>query len=144
MRIMELLQPKKTLLADQRVAAGIVTDVLLELKALTKPGVSLDMLDELAERMILERGATPYNKGYQPEWAPTPYPATICCSVDYEICYAPPRGRTLQEGSIVKYDLGVKYKSGCGDAALTVAVGEVSNRKQRTMRYALQALDEGI
>lgn len=144
MRIMELLQPKKTLLADQRVAAGIVTDVLLELKALTKPGVSLDMLDELAERMIRERGATPYSKGYKPEWAPTPYPATICCSVDYEICHAPPRGRTLQEGSIVKYDLGVKYKTGCGDAAITVAVGQVDNRKNRAMRYGLRALMEGI
>ena len=144
MRIMELLQPKKTLLADQRVAAGIVTDVLLELKALTKPGVSLDMLDELAERMIRERGATPYSKGYKPEWAPTPYPATICCSVDYEICHAPPRGRTLQEGSIVKYDLGVKYKTGCGDAAITVAVGQVDNRKNRAMRYGLRALMESI
>ena len=144
MRIMELLQPKKTLLADQRVAAGIVTDVLLELKALTKPGVSLDMLDELAERMIRERGATPYSKGYKPEWAPTPYPATICCSVDYEICHAPPRGRTLQEGSIVKYDLGVKYKTGCGDAAITVAVGQVDNRKNRAMRYGLALSWRGI
>lgn len=127
-----------------RIAAGIVTEVLLELKALTKPGVSLDMLDELAERMIRERGATPYSKGYQPEWAPTPYPATICCSVDYEICHAPPRGRTLQEGSIVKYDIGVKYKSGCGDAAITVAVGNIDNRKERLMRYSLRALYEGI
>lgn len=144
MRLLELLQPKKTLLADQRVAAGIVTEVLLELKALTKPGVSLDMLDELAERMVRERGAIPVNKGYHPKWAPTPYPATICCSVDYEICHAPPRGRTLQEGSIVKYDIGVKYKSGCGDAAITVAVGQVDNNKQRAMRYGMRALYEGI
>src|SRR3990167_9070921 len=144
MRINQLLNPRKTLLEDQRVAAGIVTDVLLELQALTKPDVSLDALDEIAERMIRERGGEPYNKGYRPDWAPEPYPNTICCSVDYEICHAPPRGRTLQEGSIVKYDLGVKYKSGCGDAAITVAVGQVDNRKNRAMRYGLRALMEGI
>lgn len=144
MRIRQLLQPKQTLLEDQRVAADIVTDVLLELKALTKPDVSLDMLDELAERMIRERGGTPYNKGYKPDWAPVPFPATICCSVDFEICHAPPRGRSLHEGEIVKYDLGVKYKTGCGDAALTVAVGKIDNRKERAMRYGLQALYEGI
>ena len=144
MRIKELLQPAKTLLADQRVAAGIITDVLLELKRLTTPGTSLDMLDELAERMILEAGGTPYNKGYQPAWSPVPYPSTICASVDYEACHAPPRGRTLSAGSIVKYDLGVRYKTGCGDAALTVAVGEIDNRKQRLMRYSLQAFYEGV
>ena len=59
MRISQLLQPKQTLLKDQRIAAGIVTDVLLELKALTKPGVSLDMLDELAELGIAISGADP-------------------------------------------------------------------------------------
>ena len=144
MRIKQLLNPTQTLLEDQRVAAGIVTDVLLELKAMTKPDVSLDMLDELAERMIRERGGEPYNKGYQPKWSEVPYPNTICCSVDYEICHAPPRGRSLKAGSIVKYDLGVRYKSGCGDAALTVAVGEISNRQERAMRYGLQALYEGI
>ena len=31
-----------------------------------------------------------------------------------------------------------------GDAALTVAVGAISNRQQRAMRYGLQALYEGI
>src|SRR3990167_2626982 len=129
MKIKQLLHPTKTLLEDQRKAAQIVTEVLLELTALTKPGVSLDMLDELAERMIRERGGEPYNKDYKPDWALEPYPNTICCSVDYEICHAPPRGRSLKEGQIVKYDLGVRYKSGCGDAALTVAVGEIDNRK---------------
>lgn len=144
MRINQILQPNKTLLEDQRVAADIVSKILLELKDLTRPGVSLAMLDELAERRIRESGATPYNKGYQPKWALTPYPATLCASVDFEVCHAPPRGRTLQEGNIVKYDLGVRYKTGCGDAGLTVAVGEISNRKQRAMRYGLEALYEGI
>src|SRR3990167_6000957 len=115
------------MLEDQRIAARIVSDVLLELKDLTKPGVSLDMLDELAERRMREAKGEPYNKGYQPHWSESPYPNTICASVDFEVCHAPPRGRTLQEGSIVKYDLAVRYKSRCGDAALTVAVGEIDN-----------------
>ena len=144
MRVSQLLNPKKTLLSDQRKACEIVTAVLLELKELTNPYVSLDMLDELAERRIIELGGIPYNKGYKPDWSPVPYSNTICCSVDFEICHAPPRGRTLRAGQIVKYDLGVRYKSGCGDAALTVAVGSVDNRKERAMRYGLQALYEGI
>src|SRR3990167_7131479 len=102
------------------------------------------MLDGLAEKMILERGGTPYNKGYQPDWSPVPYPATICCSVDFEICHAPPRGRDLKAGQIVKYDIGVRYGVGCGDAALTVPVGRMTNRQERLLRYALRALYAGI
>lgn len=127
-----------------RVAASIVTDVLIELTRLTAPDVSLGMLDELAERMIVERGGRPYNKGYQPDWAIEPYPATICAAVNHEICHAPPGNRLLRDGDIVTYDLGVKYGIGCGDAAITVAVGNISNRKQRAMRYGLQVLMEGI
>lgn len=132
------------ILDHQRVAAKIVTEVLLELKTFTKPDVSLDMLDNLAERLILERGGTPYNKGYEPTWSEVPYPNTICCSVNHEIAHAPPRGRSLKTGDIVTYDIGVRYKTGCGDAALTVAVGKIDNRKTRLMRYALQTLYEGI
>lgn len=139
-----LLHPKKTLLEDIKEAANVVSTVLLELKELTKPNTSLDMLDEYVARRIKELGAISYNFNYQPSWASVPYPATICCSVDFEVCHAPPRGRTLKNGSIVKYDVGVRYQSGCGDAALTIAVGEIDNRKQRAMRYGLRALYEGI
>lgn len=133
-----------TNLNDIRTAAAIVTEVLLELKELSKEGASLALLDEIAERRIREAGGEPYNKGYKPDWSQVPYPATICASVDHEVCHAPPGNRILRAGSIVKYDLGVRYKDGCGDAALTVAIGEVDNRKARAMRYGLQALYEGI
>lgn len=141
----KILYPKEVLLEDQRVAAGIVTDVLLEMQALTKPDVSLDLLDEMAERMIKERGGIPCNKGYKPSWAAVPYPATLCCSVNFEVCHAPPRGRILKDGDIVTYDLGVKYKTGCGDAAMTVAVGQIRNNKwKRLMDHSKQALYQGI
>jgi methionyl aminopeptidase len=144
MRIKQIINPKKTLLEDQRIAAGIVTDTLLELKAMTKPDVSLDMLDEMAERMIRERGGTSENKGYKPSWAETPFPSTVCMSVDEEAGHGIPHSRTLKEGSIITYDLAVRYKSGCGDAALTVAVGNIDNRKERAMRYGLETLYKGI
>ena len=143
-RLKRFLHPNQALLEDQRVAAAIVSDILLELEKLTKPGVNLDMLDELAARRIVEYGAISANKNYLPSWAKIPFPATICASVDSEVCHGIPNGRVLEEGQIIKYDIGIKYRSGCGDAALTMAVGNISNRQDRTMRYARQALKEGI
>ncbi len=125
-------------------AANIVSDILIELEALTRPGVNLGMLDELAARRIIECGATSFNKNYHPRWSKKPYPATICASVDEEVAHAPPGLRELEEGQIVNYDIGIKYKTACGDAALSVPVGDISNKKERLLRYAKRALYAGI
>ena len=142
--ISRLLQPKKALLEDQRVAASIVTQVLLEMRLMSIAGAPLKLLDEVAERMIRERGGEPYNKGYKPAWAGVPFPATVCMSVNEEVCHGIPGNRVLEKGDLVNYDVGVRYRSGCGDAALSVPVGVVSNRKLRTLRFAHHALYAGI
>ena len=131
-------------LDDIRDAAKIVSIVLLELKELTVPGAQLDLLDEYANKRIKELGAQPVLLGYHPTWAKDPFPATMCASVDYEVAHGIPGRRELREGMIIKYDLAVRYKTGCGDAALTVAVGQVDNFKQRLMRYGQEALMEGV
>jgi len=129
---------------DQRKAADIVSKILLELKELTAPGVSLDMLEELAERRILEEGGEPLFKGYISNNAKDPFPSCLCASIEFEAAHAAPKKISLAEGTIIKYDLGVKYKSGCADACITVAVGKVDNRRQRAMRHGLKALYKGI
>lgn len=131
-------------LDDIRKAAEIVTAVLLELKAMTKPDMQLDLLGEMASRRIIEMGGEPILKGYLPTWAKDPFPSSICISVDYEICHGIPNKRMLQEGQIVTYDVAVRYKTACGDAALTVPVGSVDNFKQRLLRHGVEALNEGV
>lgn len=135
---------KPTLLDDQRTAAHIVSEILLELKEETKPDAPLALLNELAERRIKEAGASPAFKDYKPEWAPTPFPTALCTSVEFEACHGIPGKRILQAGWIVKYDIGVKYGQGCADACITVGVGTIDNAKERLMRYALRALYAGI
>ena len=131
-------------LSDIRQAAKIVSTVLLELKELTVPGAQTDLLDEYANKRIKELGAEPAFLDYQPSWAKTPFPASVCISIDYEAAHGIPGRRELREGMIITYDIGVRYKTGCGDAAMTVAVGEVDNFKQRLMRFGQEALMEGI
>jgi methionyl aminopeptidase len=138
------MENNEELLSDIRSAAKIVSEVLMELEALTSPDASLALLDELAERRIREMGGTPAFKDYQPSWAKEPFKSACCMSIDYEVCHGSHRNRFLQEGQIIKYDLGVKYGIGHGDACLTVAVGEISDRKKRLMRYAKEAMMVGI
>src|SRR3990167_2575734 len=98
-----------------RAVAILVSDILLELKELTKPGVNLDMLEELVVRRIKEAGAMSAIKGYHPSWSKTPFPSALCTSINFEICHGIPNGRELKEGSIINYDLGLKLNGVCGD-----------------------------
>jgi len=132
------------LVNDQTKAAEILSNILMELKGLTYPGVSLVMIEEMAERLNKEAGAEPTFKGYKPEWAKEPFPSALCASIEFEATHAAPVARSLEEGTIIKYDLGLKYKSGCADACITVPVGSIDNRRQRGIRYCLSALYKGI
>lgn len=131
-------------LEDQRKAAKIVSNILVELELLTAPGVSLFMLEELVERRIKEAGAEPAFKGYKPEGAETPYPSCLCASIEFEAAHAAPQTKNLEEGTIIKYDLGVEYKGSYADACITVPVGKVDNRRSRALRHGLKAMYQGI
>lgn len=107
---------------------------------------SAGALNELAERLIREGGDTPAFLGYTPEGAVRPYPATLCVSVNDEVVHGIPNEATkiISEGDIVGLDLGLVHEGIIVDAAVTVAVGAVSDESRRLMRATEQALGAGI
>lgn len=125
-------------------AYEIVTTVLLEMQKLAVVGANLLELDKRAEEMVLELGGKPYNKGYNPKWAPVPYPATLCIGVNDIIAHGIPTDYNLQDGDLVSFDLGVIKDGLCGDSGFTMGIGEVSNRDQRLLYYAKNTLYAGI
>ena len=123
----------------------ILAEVLRELEKLAKPGVSTGFLNQKAEEMILARGGKPAFKGYQPSFSNKPYPATLCASVNKVVVHGVPSGEiVLKEGDIFKLDLGVKYKNLFTDAAVTVAVGEISEEKNKLVEATKKALELAI
>lgn len=129
---------------DLKPQAKIVSHILKTLASCVEPGVRLTDLEQMAEVMINKAGATSYNRGYQPEWVKTPYPAILCTNVNDQIAHTPPSNYKLKEGDILNIDLGIKFGSFCGDAALTVPVGQIENKHERLLRYAKRTLYEGI
>lgn len=139
-----MINPFKSRIDRLRESAKLVSSILRDLESMCVPGVTMLALEEFVEKRLQEAGAKSANKGYHPDWAPEPYPSVLCASVNDEVCHAPPGKRALYKGDIVTFDLGLILNGYAGDAALTVAVGEVHNRKERTMRYAKKALYEAI
>jgi methionyl aminopeptidase len=125
-----------------RRASQIVAEVLDELVAEVRPGISTDELDRIAESMTLKKGARPAFKGYKP--GAVVYPKSLCVAINEEIVHGIPSGRRLKSGDIVGLDYGVVYQGFFGDAARTVPVGEVPETTMRLLRVTREALYAGI
>jgi methionyl aminopeptidase len=121
-----------------RVANALVADVLAELAALVKPGVTTADLDAAAEKMVRAAGAEPAFKGYRG------YPATLCASVNEQVVHGIPSERALAEGDIISLDMGVKLNGFFGDSAITVPVGRVSDDVHRLLKVTRLALAGAI
>ena len=130
-------------IAVMRTASRIVAEVLEQLVASAKAGVTTLELDRLAEELTLKKGARPAFKGYRP--GAVEYRHSLCVSINEEIVHGIPKaGRRLRPGDIVGLDFGVVYQGYYGDAARTVAVGKVSESATRLMKVTRDSLYAGI
>ncbi|KAA0251337.1 MAG: type I methionyl aminopeptidase [Acidobacteria bacterium] len=120
-------------------ATRVVQEALAECLAVVAPGVTTEDIDQVAAAAIRERGAKAAFPGYRG------YPKTICVSVDDEVVHGiPSPKRKLRAGQVVSLDLGAVVEGYFGDAARTVAVGEVPERVRRLVENTHAALVAGV
>jgi methionyl aminopeptidase len=120
-------------------AAGLVVGRTLEmLRDLARPGLTTGGLDEAAEAHIRSLGATPSFLGYHG------FRGSICVSVNHEVVHGVPGTRVLAEGDVVSIDCGAIVDGWHGDAAITVALGDVPPEVTALMEVTEQAMWRGI
>ena len=125
--------------ARMRQAGRIVAKVLAALQQKVRPGISTAELDELAYRIITRHKAIPSFKGYRG------FPASLCVSINEEVVHGiPSKKRYLKEGDIVSFDVGAIYQGYHGDAAVTLGVGEISQRARELLAVTAGALEAAI
>jgi methionyl aminopeptidase len=122
----------------------ILGEVLRELRAAARAGITTKELDALAYKLIIGAHAVPAFLNYRPHGATRGYPATLCASVNDGIVHGLPSKRALQEGDVLKLDLGLRYKGFCSDAAITVGIGKISREANNLIKATEVALAAGI
>ena len=116
-------------LEKMRRSGLLVWQILQKLKELAVEGASTMDLEVAAEKMIADAGAKPAFKGYYVPAAGEAYKFVLCTSVNSEIVHGMPNvKRVLKKGDIVSIDTGVKLDGYYGDSAITVPIGEISQR----------------
>ncbi len=121
-----------------RAAGRVVAEMHVALREAARAGVTTAALDRVARDVIERRGATSNFFGYHG------FPAVICASVNDEMIHGIPGSRVLQDGDILSVDCGAIVNGWHGDAAFTVAIGEVSAEAQRLLATADKALAAGV
>ncbi len=128
-----------------RRAGAVVADVLSKLQEIAEPGVTTAQLDSVALQMVAEARAEALFKGVRSPHARIPFPGAICASINEQVVHGIPSEDTkLKEGDILSIDFGVRLDGYCGDAAITIAIGEVSEDKRRLMDVTKRVLDIAI
>ncbi|MFG3723134.1 type I methionyl aminopeptidase [Streptomyces massasporeus] len=125
-------------------AGQVVARALTAVQEAADVGVSLLELDEVAHCVLREAGATSPFLGYRPSFAPTPFPAVLCVSVNDAIVHGVPDRYRLRDGDLVSIDFGAELGGWVGDSALSFVVGTPREADLRLIETAERALAAGI
>jgi len=128
-----------------RKAGAVVADVLLKLKEIAEPGMTTAWLDSVALQMTADAGAEALFKGVRSPVARIPFPGAICASINEQVVHGIPSEDTkLKNGDILSIDFGARLNGYCGDAAVTIAIGEISENRRKLMDVTKRVLNIAI
>ncbi len=127
-----------------RVAGRLAAEVLDMLTSHVKAGATTDALDKLAHDYIVnEQQAIPAPLNYAPPGY-SPYPKSICTSINHQVCHGIPNDRPLKNGDIVNIDVTVIKDGWHGDTSRMFIVGEGSIAARRLVQMTYEAMWKGI
>jgi methionyl aminopeptidase len=131
-------------IARMRVAGRLAAEVLDYLAPFVKPGITTGELDRLAhDYMVDVQQTVPATLEYAPP-GHSPYPASLCTSVNHVVCHGIPGERKLKQGDIVNIDVTVIKDGFHGDTSRMFFVGAPSIQARRLVEVTYEAMWRGI
>lgn len=125
-----------------RKSALTVTATLTQVANFLRPGITTASIDKMAEEFIRDNGGIPSFKGYGPSYSP--FPASLCISVNEVVVHGFPSNYELKDGDIISVDCGVYMNGYHGDHAYTFAIGNVKPELLKLMRVTKESLARAI
>jgi len=121
-----------------RKAGRLAAEILDEMAAIVRPGVSTEAIDRVVREMTLDGGAVPATLGYRG------YTHSCCISINHVVCHGIPSPKTLREGDIVNIDVTPLLDGWHGDSSRMYLVGEVPLKARRLVDVTHECLMLGI
>ena len=133
-------------IAVMREGGKILAEILDELEKVAQVGnTSLD-IDDRAMELMEQFGVEPLILGYHAHFAPRPYPAATCVSINDVLVHGIPNEEPIpiEDGDVVSIDTVIAYKGLVVDSARTVGVGNIAPEVKQLIHVTKEALEVGI
>jgi methionyl aminopeptidase len=131
-------------IAAMRVACRLAAEVLDYIEPFVKAGITTGELDKLChDYMVNVQGCIPAPLNYAPAGY-SPYPKSICTSINHQVCHGVPGDKALKNGDIVNLDITVIKDGLHGDTSRMFAVGETSIQARRLCEITFECMWIGI
>ena len=121
-----------------RRACGLARDILLKTADQIVAGATTKEVDRFAAAEFKTAGCTSAFLGYRG------FPGNVCISINEEIVHGIGGPRVIQDGDIVKLDIGISFHGWIGDNALSVPVGTVSSETLHLLAATEESLHVAI
>ncbi|HEY9565732.1 MAG TPA: type I methionyl aminopeptidase [Nocardioides sp.] len=140
--MIELRTPAQ--IEEMRPAGRFVGEVLTALREAAAVGVNLLELDELAHKMIKDRGAESCYIDYHPSFGASPFGKVLCTSVNDAVLHGLPHDYALRDGDLLSVDFACAVDGWVSDSALSVVVGNARPEDLELIAATEEALEAGI
>lgn len=129
-----------------RQAGRMLALVLEEMRATAKAGMTPKDMSVLARKKLQELGGEPAFLGFHG------YPDVICISVNNQVQHSIPNAIPFNDGDVVNFDFGVKYKGMVTDGGITICIGNsftpdtkrLITGTERALQEALSVVRDGV
>ncbi len=141
--VIKLKSPRE--IGFMREAGRLVGQVHRQVRQLAAPGVTTAELNEAVADIYRQHDAKPLFLNYPSHTkGVSPFPAVICASVNEQVVHGIPNRRPLREGDVISIDTGCRLNGWCGDAAVTLPIGAISEENQKLLDVTKETLDLAI
>ena len=127
-----------------RVAGRLASEVLDYITPFIKPNITTEEIDKIChDYMVSEQKTIPAPLNYAPP-GHSPYPKSVCTSVNHQICHGIPGPKSLKKGDVINVDITVIKDGYHGDTSRMFYVGEPSIQARRLCEITYQSMWLGI
>jgi methionyl aminopeptidase len=99
----------------------------------------------MASQITTQSRAVALFKGVRNPYARIPFPACICASINEQVVHGiPSEAIVVKNGDILSLDFGARLDGYCGDAAVTIAIGQISEDKRKLIDVTKHILDIAV
>jgi methionyl aminopeptidase len=122
-------------------SGAVLKQILYNTSAFVKPGITTKDIDDFCAEELKAFGAISACKDYPSHSGHGAFPGYLCISVNEEAVHGIPGNKIINNGDIISLDLAISYNNYYADSAITIPVGDISDKAKNLIYITKSSLE---